>query len=151
MDALQESAILTGAAVFAEFLTATGLTADTPERRLSAIAAFAELDPALGWAGNLRRRRGLRVAIRRGGRRWTFDDIALHDTCWRDAAGPCAEGDYAALVRSVADHVLCADTRPDDTLVWRGDPADPWPFGALVVGAAIEFRQRDAPPDQDGR
>ena len=143
-DHAAEAAILTGASVFAEFLAATGRAAVTPAQILDAVAAFAGLDPALGWAGNLRRRTGERVAIRRGGAAWRYDDIATSDAAWQAASGPCAQGSYEKLVQVTADHLLRADTRPDDTLLWRGDPEDPWPFGALIIGATLEFATPDA-------
>jgi hypothetical protein len=134
---MPEFAVQTGVSVFTEWLAATGRTPVGPEARLDAVAAFAGLDPALGWAGNLRRRTGPRLAIRRGAMAWSYDRIAASDADWRAAAGERAEGTFRELVRVVADHLLHADTRPDDILVWRGDPADPWPFALLVIGATL--------------
>jgi hypothetical protein len=36
-----------------------------------------------------------------------------------------------------ASHLLDADTAPDDCLVWAGDPAEPWPLGAWLLGASV--------------
>lgn len=135
-----EAAAVSGPAIFAEWLIAHELMPGNLDQQLLAIEAFAGLEPRLGWAGNLRRRRSDRVAIRRGRRVWTFRHIGDSEAEWRLAAGPCADGSYAILLRMVADHLLAADTRPDDTLTWRGDPADPWPFGALFIGATLVIR-----------
>ena len=137
-----EAHSVSGPAVFAEWLAAHGRDPRTPAARLEAVAAFAGLEPSLGWSGNLRRDTSRRLAIRRGAWAWTFAELASDDHAWREAAGLRAEGTYDALVRAVADHLLCADTRPDDILVWRGDPADPWPFGALYIGAALDLTPR---------
>ncbi len=114
----------------------------TPEAGLAAVQNFAGLEPALGWAGNLRRRTGPREALVRidadGIRRaWSFDAIRLDETLWHAAAGRHAYGTYQSLLRVTADHLLFAETRPADTLTWRGDPDDPWPWGALAVGARL--------------
>ena len=144
-----EAEAVAGPAVFAEWLAAFDRRPATPDQRLSAVAGFLGLDPAQGWAGNLRRGKGDRVAIRRGEHAWTYGDIATSEAAWSAAAGPLADGGYDALRRIAADHLLRADTRPDDILIWGGDPADPWPFGALLFGATVVFRPPAA--DRDAR
>jgi hypothetical protein len=137
----REAASVSGPAVFAEWLAAHALHPSTPTQRLAALARFTGLDPALGWGGNLRRGHTTRIAVRRGETAWTYRQLAENEAAWRIAAGPRADGDYDELVRVVADHILCADTRPDDTLYWSGDPLDPWPWGALAIGATLIVRR----------
>ena len=141
---LTEAEAVAGPAVFAEWLAAQGVAPRTTAERLAAIGAFAGLEPRLGWAGNLRRRTSYRIAIRRGARAWSYRALATDEASWREAAGARAHGHFEELLRAVADHVLCADTRPDDTLSWHGDPTDPWPYGALVVGATLILSPRAA-------
>jgi hypothetical protein len=43
----------------------------------------------------------------------------------------------ADLVALAAFHLLDAGTAPDDCVPWSGDPADPWPLGAWLVGASV--------------
>jgi hypothetical protein len=52
-------------------------------------------------------------------------------------AGAIAKLDWLGLLRLAAGHLFGRDTRPDDRLLWPGDPADPWPYGAWLVGAAV--------------
>ncbi len=137
---------MSGSAIFAEWLAAHDREPRGPAERLAAVADFAGLSPRLGWAGNLRQSRSPRIAIRRDPLAWTFADLSTDNATWRKASGSRAEGTYDELVRAVADHLLCADTRPDDTLIWGGDPEDPWPFGALYIGAALDFRPRREDP-----
>ena len=132
---------------FIEWLRATGRAPDagpddvaTWQADLDAMAAFGGLQRADGWAGNLRRHRGRREAVVRltpARRVWTRDALADSDAAWAAAAGAVAEQPWAALVRIVASHLLDAETRPDDRLLWGGDPGDPWPWGALAVGATL--------------
>lgn len=144
-----EAEAVAGPAIFAEWLAARQWRPVGVAETLEAVAAFAVLDRWLGWAGNLRRHRSERPAIRRGERSWSFGQLAASDAAWQAAAGERADGCYDELVRMVADHLLCADTRPDDILVWGGDLADPWPFAALAIGASLVLTP--PPPVRDGR
>jgi hypothetical protein len=107
-----------------------------------AIAAFAGLDPAAGNAANRLRYTGPREALvlRRGGLRQSWSRDAL----WQnlpplpaDLAAALRAGTWQDLIATVAWHLLEAETRPDDRLLWAGDPTDPLAFGALACGAAI--------------
>jgi hypothetical protein len=53
----------------------------------------------------------------------------------------------ADLPALAASHLLDADTRPDTRLLWAGDPADPWPLGAWLVGAALLLAVSGDPQD----
>jgi hypothetical protein len=98
-----------------------------PDAFAAALAGFAGLDPGRGYGGNL-----------------------LHACRPRDALVqpvpqaiiPALRGDWAGLIALTADHLLVADTRPDDRLQWPGDPADPWPYGAWLVGAVVVLAVR---------
>jgi hypothetical protein len=46
----------------------------------------------------------------------------------------------ADLPLLAASHLLDADTRPDTLLLWDGDPDEPWPLGAWLVGATVLLR-----------
>jgi hypothetical protein len=48
-----------------------------------------------------------------------------------------AAGRLADVADLAASHLLWADTRPDNRLLWTGDPADPWPYGAWIAGATL--------------
>jgi hypothetical protein len=121
-----------------------------PGPGLDAVARFAGLRPELGWGWNLRRHTGDREAVVRvepsgERRRWSFDAIRLDETLWREAARQHACGSYQTLLRVTADHLLFAETRPADTLTWHGDPDDPWPWGALSVGARLVLGAQGQP------
>jgi hypothetical protein len=104
-----------------------------------AVQDFAGLNPEQGIDGALTCLDGERVAlvIRTAASRevWTRHSLraglpmplrqCLHGATWND------------LLDWTADHLFAAETRPDDVLVWDGPVNDPWPLGALVVGAAL--------------
>ena len=46
-------------------------------------------------------------------------------------------GTWPDLLATVVWHLMAAETRPDDRLLWAGDPTDPLPFGALACGATL--------------
>ncbi len=133
--------------VFIEWLHATGREPeagpdDVPawQSDLDAMAEFGGLRRNAGWAGNLRRHRGRREAVVRlapSRRAWSRDALADSDAAWQQAAGTASEQPWENLVRIVASHLLDAETRPDDRLLWGGDPCDPWPWGALAIGATL--------------
>lgn len=156
----EEAAAGGAMAVFVEWLRATErLPAATPaavakwqenrpEQFLTAIAAFAGFDPACDVRANLLRHAGDRDALvvhdqSGGGRVWSRDDVrALRDlpTC---VARVVSRLSWRDLLGLAADHLLLAGTRPDDRLVWTGDPAEAWPYGAWTVGAAVVLRPAD--------
>jgi len=134
--------------VFLEWLRATGREPDATSQHVStwradadAMAAFAGLRRADGWAGNLRRWHGAREAVVRlhpaPRRAWSRDALAGSEAAWAAAAAAMAEQPWEVLVRVVASHLLDAETRPDDRLLWGGDPGEPWPWGALAIGATL--------------
>lgn len=131
--------------VFIEWLRATGRQPDAGpadvagwRSDLDAMARFSGLRPDAGWAGNLRCNRGGREAVvHLGPRRAWSRDALLDDAAWAEAAGAMADQPWETLVRVVASHLLDAETRPDDRLLWGGDPRDPWPWGALAIGATL--------------
>ena len=154
--------------VFVEWLRATGPMAQAtparmrdwqaadPDAFLAHVAAFAGLDAARGVRCNLLRHDGTREALvlhdATGAQRgWSRDDVrqgrdlpapvgaALDGMAWRD------------LLRLAADHLLIAGTRPDDRLVWAGDPAAPWPYGAWIVGAVVVLAGAVRPPASGSR
>jgi hypothetical protein len=149
-------------AVFVEWLRATARLPDANPDAIrqwaardeaafaAAIAAFAGLDPAAGNAANRLRYAGPREALvlRRGGVRQSWSRDALRQGAPplpADLAGALGSGTWHDLLASAAFHLLHANTRPDDRLLWAGDPTDPWPLGALICGAAIILT--DAPAD----
>ena len=141
-----EAEAVSNRGVFIEWLRATGRQpdaepCDVPEWRsdIDSMVEFIGLNPGAGWAGNLRRSRGGREALVRLAprRAWSRDALAGDDAAWAQAAGVLAEQPWDTLVRVVASHLLDADTRPDDRLLWGGDPYDPWPWGALAIGATL--------------
>ena len=143
-----EAAATGNRAIFMEWLRATGREPDAMPGHVAiwradadTMAAFAGLRRASGWAGNLRRFQGTREAVvhlRPEPRRaWSRDALAGSDAAWAAAAGAMAEQPWEVLVRVAASHLLDAETRPDDRLMWGGDHHEPWPWGALAVGATL--------------
>jgi hypothetical protein len=160
-----EAAAASTLAVFVEWLRATARLpgADPDAVRewagreadafSEAIAAFAGLDPAAGNAANRLRYTGPREALvlRRGGVRQSWSRDALRHNqppLPADIAAAFHAGTWHDLVASVAWHLLDADTRPDDHLLWSGDPTDALPLGALICGATIILTDApaEAPP-----
>ncbi len=143
---MDEAEATSNRGVFIEWLRASGRQEDAgPDdvaawrRDLDCLAQFAGLCPEAGWAGNLRRPRGkcealVRLAPRRS---WSRDVLADSADVWAQAAGAMAQRPWDTLVRVVASHLFDAETRPDDRLLWGGDPGDPWPWGALAIGATL--------------
>jgi len=114
---------------------------EAPAAFAAALAEFAGLDPGLGWRANLLCFGGLREAlvIRRDGTRrvWTRDDLRAARDLPAPVASILARTDPEGLLALAASHLLDAETRPDDRLLWTGDAADPWPYGAWLVGATV--------------
>lgn len=113
-----------------------------------AIADFAGLDPSWGVRANLLRHTGAREAfvqcvdgIRQA---WSRDALRLGPLPPPVQAALDAM-DWTVFVRHLADHILVADTRPDDSLVWTGAPSDPWPYAALAIGATVVLSGEIAP------
>jgi hypothetical protein len=148
--------------VFVEWLRATARLPDADPDAVTrwmalddalfaeAIAAFAGLDAAAGNAANRLRYAGPREALvlRRGGSRQSWSRDALRQNRPpppTDLATTLSGGTWKDLVATVAWHLLEAETRPDDRLLWAGDPTDALPFGALACGATLILT--DAPAD----
>jgi hypothetical protein len=114
---------------------------DAPDAFADVLADFAGLDTAAGWRANLLRWTGPREALvvrHRGAcRAWTRDALRAAQDLPAPVAEILARTDVAGLLALAASHLLDAETRPDDRLLWTGDPADPWPYGAWLVGATV--------------
>jgi hypothetical protein len=149
-------------AVFVEWLRATARLPEADPAAIrqwaardetaftAAIAAFAGLDPQAGNAANRLRYAGPQEALvlRRGGVRQSWSRDALRQgtpPLPADLAAALGSGTWHDLLAAAAWHLLRANTRPDDRLLWAGDPADPLPLGTLICGAAIILT--DAPAD----
>ncbi|HEY2132143.1 MAG TPA: hypothetical protein VGH36_04085 [Acetobacteraceae bacterium] len=146
-------------AAFAEWLRATGrlkaadpaLVAGWPARDngafSAAIAAFCGLDPTRTPRQNLLQPTGGREALvlhRAGRHAWSRDQLRCDRPALpADIAATLDALDWQGLVDIVSHHMLVAGTRPDDRLLWAGDPTDPLPYGALLPGATI-ILARDA-------
>ncbi|MCW3473631.1 hypothetical protein [Limobrevibacterium gyesilva] len=149
-----ETAAASTLATFIEWLRASGRLADADPASVdtwrradpagfgAAIAAFAGLDPDRSPAANLLRFTGAREALvlHHAGQRRVWSRDALHSgtpplpACIADRLRALS---WPALLDLAAGHLLDANTRPDDRLLWTGGAADPWPFGALIVGATV--------------
>ncbi len=140
--------------MFVEWLRATGrLVQASPERIrdreaadpaafLADVAAFAGLDPARGVRGALLRHAGSREALvvcdSSGMRRaWSRDAVREGRELPPFVAAALDGATWPDFLRVAADHLLRAGTRPDDRLVWTGDPSALWPYGAWIVGASV--------------
>lgn len=143
-----EAAATGNRGIFIEWLRATGREPEALPEHVAiwqadagTIAAFAGLRRASSWAGSLRRFRGTREAVVRlqpaARKAWSRDALAGSDAAWAEAAGAMAEQPWEVLLRVVASHLLDAETRPDDRLMWAGDPHEVWPWGALAIGATL--------------
>jgi hypothetical protein len=137
-------------AVLVEWLRATARLPDAdPDtarawaaRDAAGFAAFAGLHQAAGNAANRTRHAGPQEALvlRRDGNRQSWSRDALKEKqppLPPDIAAALHSGTWHHLVASAAWHLLHAETRPDDRLLWDGDPADPWALGALTCGATL--------------
>ena len=150
-------------AVFVEWLRATARLPDADPATIrqwsardaaafaAAIAAFAGLDPRAGNAANRLRHAGPQEALvlRRGGVRQSWSRDALRQNLPplpADLAAALGSGTWHDLVQTAAWHLLRLNTRPDDRLLWAGDPTDARPLGALICGATIILT--DAPADE---
>ena len=47
------------------------------------------------------------------------------------------QADWPTLLASVAAHLLDAEIRPDDRVLWTDRSDNPWALGALAVGATL--------------
>jgi hypothetical protein len=113
-----------------------------PAAFAAALADFAGLAPARGWRGNLLRHAPKADALVLGAatdepRRWTRAALCRGKNLPPPLAAVLEGGSWSALLRLAASHLLVAETRPDDRLLWLGDPADPWPYGAWLAGARL--------------
>jgi hypothetical protein len=111
-------------------------------RNAAGFAAFAGLDQAAGNAANRTRHAGPQEALvlRRDGlrRSWSRDALKENKPPFpQHIAAALNSGTWHDLVSSAAWHLLHEKTRPDDRLLWDGDPADPWALGALTCGATL--------------
>ena len=108
------------AAAFIEFARATGAAdltpaeiqpfkAENPAEFRALLAALAGLDPTA--------------------------DLATQLAPYKSNAAMRASWD--GLLESFAHYLLVEELRPDDTLIWTGAPDDPYPLGALLIGAHI--------------
>jgi hypothetical protein len=125
-------------AAFVEWLRATGLLEDARPDRVRA-GLDAALCRFMGWtAGPAPARADGKEALvlHRGGRiAWRYDGLpgwALERLSGR------------AALAALRFHLFDAGTRPDDRLLWLGDPQDPLPLGALYLGATVILAD---PPD----
>jgi hypothetical protein len=148
-------------AVFLEWLAAVhgivlagpaalaGWRRDAPAAFAAAISAFAGLDMQAPVRETLLRGHAGRPAL------VLIGDDGKPDTWSRaEALGGKALPDVVAnmlaalapadLPALAASHLLDAGTAPDDCLVWAGDPAEPWPLGAWLVGASVMLGSSDA-------
>jgi hypothetical protein len=145
-DEAEATATLTG---FVEWLRATGRRPDaTPrivrgwaaqDRRAfhAATATFAGLAATTGLLDALPPGdRPALIARHADGRlgRWSRDALRQRADLPPTLLAAIAAADVPSLA---ASHLLGHETRPDDCLHWLGDPADPWPFGAWIVGACV--------------
>jgi hypothetical protein len=145
-----ESMAASALAVFVEWARATGAMplADPDQVMTWAARRGADFDAAMarfmGWpwpspaaSALVARTRGAREAVarHRGGVRdsWTYDALAPWIAAALDGADPIALAVF---------HLLERNTRPDDRLLWMGDPADPLPLGALFIGATVILADR---------
>jgi hypothetical protein len=112
-----------------------------PAAVAEAVAGFLSLDPRQGWRGNLLRGQGHRAALVLAGgdarRVWSRGELLAGGDLPASLCAVLTCDDWSGLLALAASHLLDADTRPDDRLLWLGDPADPWPYGAWLVGAAV--------------
>jgi hypothetical protein len=132
---------------FIEWLRAGGRREDAdPAAVLAWVAGrSADFDAAvvgfMGWrhpGPHFPRSLGEAVVLHRHGRRQT----------WAYGALPSCIVDRLRLADAVglaAFHLFHCGTRPDDRLLWMGDPADPLPLGALYLGATVILA--DAPSE----
>lgn len=112
-----------------------------PAASRQAVAAFAGLRPEAGFAGNLLRYRGNRIALRVWSasgayRSWTRDALRGGGLP-AGVAAVLSGGTWDDLTRLAASHLLVAGTRPDDTVQWLGAADAPWPLGAWLAGAGV--------------
>jgi hypothetical protein len=111
-------------AAFIEFARATGLAdlepaeiagfqAENPARFRALLARFVGLDPG--------------------------SDLAALLAPYKSNPAMRARASWDGLLDSFAHYLLVEELRPDDTLAWDGAPDDPWPLGALLTGARVDF------------
>lgn len=113
-----------------------------PAAFAAAMSAFACLDATTSVRDALLRGHGDRTALKlvdTAGvcRVWSRAELLLADPLPPPITHMLAALTQADLPALVASHLLDAGTAPDDRLVWAGDPAEPWPLGAWLVGATV--------------
>jgi hypothetical protein len=122
---------------------------ERPEAFAAAMSAFAGLPEGADVRSALLRGHDEREALvfdggPAGRRSWSRSDLrrapALPEALDTMLAA-LAPADLPALA---ASHLLDTGTCPDTRLVWRGDPADPWPLGAWLVCATLVLPGPDA-------
>jgi len=111
----------------------------------AAVGAFAGLTPELGWLGTCCAATaqppwccGAMAGAPRGHARPARGAdglLALGAAC---SASPPLPG--RTCWRWPAATLIDADTRPDDRVLWQGEPDDPWSLGGLLAGATLICR-----------
>jgi len=146
-----EAEAVSGTAVFLEWLAATrgvalagpdalaGWRRRAPEAFAAAMAAFVGLHEHTRVREALLRGHGARVALV-GERVWTRAELLSREPAPHRLDQAWAALTPADLPSLAARHLLELGTAPDDRVTWSGDPADPWPLGAWLVGAAVVVR-----------
>jgi hypothetical protein len=107
---------------------------DEPGAFADAIADFAGLTGDGGPRDALLRGNPSRAALIVDGAVWSRGALlaAAAMPAWLDAAL-----EHVDLVALAAFHLLDAGTAPDDCVPWDGDPGNPSPLGAWLVGASV--------------
>ena len=111
-------------AAFIEFARAMGLAdlepaeiarfqAEKPTKFRALVASFAGLDPN--------------------------SDLATVLAPYKSNPAMRVHASWDRLLDSFAHYLLVEELRPDDRMVWDGAPDDPWPLGALLTGARVDF------------
>ena len=137
-----------GLGTFVEFLRGTGRMPDANPGSALAWAAGrsqnfdAAMGDFMGWPpvriAPFREKREAVVMFRDGQRQsWQYEALPAEIITCLSSADPIALAVF---------HVLHHNTRPDDRLLWLGDPSDPLPLGGLYVGATVILP--DCPTDE---
>jgi hypothetical protein len=114
-------------------------------RAIAEFAALTEADlhpqpPPSGGRGvlsTLLRGHAARIALIDKTRSWSRGDLLHAEALPSPVPTMLAALTPADLPALAASHLLDHDARPDTRLAWAGDPAEPWPLGAWIVGAAV--------------
>jgi len=117
--------------------------ARAPADFAAAIADFVGLDGAADVRQTLLRGHDAREALILHGNSWQRAELRTAPALPAEVATMLAALTQADLPALAASHLLDADTRPDTLLHWGGDPAEPWPLGAWLVGATVVLGSAD--------